>query len=156
MKSLDELRDEIKILADNHIDTDELVRIANAVEREVEECYFELPKDADGEYIHIGDELDRGKVFRIEITDGGDHKAYVQTSQSNPQLEWYYCKYAHHKQPTVKDVLEEFASKRIRLFLTAPIATSANDIEECRKVNDEACEKLTAEFAERLQLREED
>ena len=51
IKSLDELRKEIEILKGNNIDTYELVRISEAIEREVEEGYIELLKDADGERI---------------------------------------------------------------------------------------------------------
>ena len=39
MKSIEQLHNEIQILNDNNIDTEELVRIADAIEREVEEGY---------------------------------------------------------------------------------------------------------------------
>ena len=78
MKAIDELRDEIRILRDNNIDTDELVRIADAIERELEEGYVELPTDVNGEHIHIGDKL-MGKYLegnpvvectRLTLTNG--------------------------------------------------------------------------------------
>ena len=48
--------------------------IADAIEHELEECYVELPKDFDGEYIHIGEAMEDadgplGCVWLIGLND---------------------------------------------------------------------------------------
>jgi len=78
-----------------------------------ESTHVELPKDEDGEYIHIGDVMDSkvdylfdGKPFTVrglvlcedgwEITDGRFGNRYKPDSLR------------HHREPTVEDVLREF------------------------------------------------
>ena len=137
LDGIGELLKEIQIFNENDIDTDELVRIADAIEREVEERYIELPKDSDGEHIHIGDKL-MGKHLegnpivectRLTLTNGwmvGHGRA-----DGTPNL------FVHHKPPTVEDVLWEFA-------LEIDQAVDA----------DVSVEKTIAEYAAKLKLRE--
>ena len=119
------------------------LRMLDEIEQEVAERYIELPKDEDGEIIHIGDELYRGRVCRIEMADDGDHKVYVRTSPNNPQLEGLLCKYMHHHhEPTIEDVLREMlGSYDIKRGYTCGHQTPQNEI--------------IAEYAERLQLKED-
>ncbi len=84
-----------------------------------EHGWVRLPKDADGEYIHFGDVLDQfgtpmtvyamsdpdpdqGDCMLELITDGISDSTWVRAR-----------KMRHHKQPTVEDVLTEFAAKLI-------------------------------------------
>ena len=108
MESLDELRDEIRILADNHIDTDELERIADAIEREVEERYIERPVDADGMVIAPADNMvdQNGEQFivsSIELLASGECLVYRKGTLGSE-----FANLCHHKPPTVEDVLREF------------------------------------------------
>ena len=90
--------------------------------------YVELPKDADGEYIHVGDVMEgfdkhdslkkvMGKVITVrfeadELVDvavqawNGDGKSW-RRAYLDPDASVY----RHHHEPTVEDVLSEFASK---------------------------------------------
>ncbi len=140
MNSIDELREEIRILRNNNIDTDELVRIADAIERELGEGYVELPRDADGEHIHVGDKL-VGKYLK--------GNPVVQCTRLTLTSDWMVGHghqggtanlFAHYKEPTVEDVLREFAD-----------LVREEQVERAQ-ISDE----VIAEFAERLQLRDDD
>ena len=137
IKGLDELRKEIEILKGNNIDTYELVRISEAIEREVEECYVELPKDADGIPIHFGERLSVDGRYGTYIvgnmtycTDGwsiGTDWGQIGRPEED----------AHHlKLPTVEDVLRDFA------YCCEEGAT------------EQSIDEIIAEYAKRLQLRE--
>ena len=140
MNSIDELRDEIRILRDNNIDTDELVRIADAIEREMEEEYAPLPKDADGVPIHIGDRVENNeRVVRITLTDGSWEPSVFVDKAPCVLEEYFCCEVSHYHEPTVEDVLREFALKCEDAGYAGP------------KV-----EEIASEFAERLQLKERD
>ena len=73
-------------------------------------CYIELPKDADGEPIHVGDEVE-------EIDYDGSHHVNELRMRENG---WWVSgdglcrrphKYRHYHAPTVEDMLKEFANK---------------------------------------------
>ena len=102
-----------------------------------ESAWVELPKDADGEPIHAGDVLDvYGKtieVVELRIGRSGwvivsrDGNAYADTSA-----------FAHHKPPTVEDVMVEFAT----------------DWESAQDGEDKAA--VLKEYAAKLQLKEDE
>ena len=106
-----------------------------------ESTHIELPKDAHDECIYVGDVMDGyGKtieVVELRIGRSGwvivsrDGNAYADTSA-----------FAHHKPPTVEDVLTDFA----RLY----------DSIGGRENEDELWDTLLAEYASKLQLRSED
>lgn len=60
MAITDELRKWIDRYTMREYAYNELTKIADRIDAELTERYVELPKDADGEVIHIGDELDDG------------------------------------------------------------------------------------------------
>lgn len=100
--------------------------------------FIELPKDADGEYIHLGDVMEwcNGSftVHELKLTEDG-----WQTWDS----EHGYTVHAdecirHHHAPTVEDVLREFAMR------TDEIPNDASGIEPFKA--------LVADFAKRLRL----
>lgn len=77
---------------------------------------IELPKDADGEYLHIGDVMDNSHksgfdakvVIGISYHEGG--KVCVRIDEE--RLRWLDpTDLKHHHEPTVADVLREFALK---------------------------------------------
>lgn len=74
-----------------------------------ENGWVRLPKDADGEYIHIGDRVeDNERVVRIVLTDGSwEPSVYIETLPN--VLHEYFChEISHYHEPTVEDVLREF------------------------------------------------
>ena len=99
--------------------------------------WMRLPKDADGEYIHIGDELDDGlrrafapkKVKMLMLEDDEWALNFGGGWCSLKNHEW-----RHHKQPTVEDLLRDYAS----LILLA----------DCRDDED----ALVAEYASKFRL----
>ena len=66
-----------------------------------ENGWVKLPVDADGEYIRIGDVMDKGKVTCIR--DCGKGWEVILNS-----LYTYDAPSLHHHEPTVEDVLREF------------------------------------------------
>jgi len=116
----------------------ELDELADAIEREVKERYIELPKDADGEYIRIGDRVeDNERVVRIVLTNGSwEPSVYVEKAPC--LLEEYFCnEVSHYHEPTVEDVLREFA---LEIDPAADVDVSGA--------------KTIAEYAAKLKLRE--
>ena len=76
------------------------------------DTHMELPKDADGEYIHIGDRMeDNERVARIVLTDDScEPSVYLEKLPS--VLHEYFCHEVHHyHKPTVEDVLREFGDE---------------------------------------------
>ena len=103
-------------------------------------CYIELPKDADGEPIHVGDVLtddaefeSEGKVVRLMFENEGWLVGFDERVKwAEPSThEWH-----HYHVPTVEDVLREFIC----------------DHEE--GIRDEV--DLITEYAAKLRLAEED
>ena len=89
---------------------DELIKLIDAIEREIAEKYMELPVDADGVPIHVGDAMYDGKVAKLVISDDGEHSVYVY-KLPNVQHEIYCYETAHVKPDPIKELLEEFADK---------------------------------------------
>lgn len=122
----------------------------DAIEREVEECYIELPKDADGEHIHMSDEMEsvyEGRAFIVKRLKYSEKHGWMIGGACKDDLSEYNLyaskNYAskncrHHKPPTVKDVLKEFA---LEVDPGADVDISGAEV--------------IAKFAKRLQLNEE-
>jgi hypothetical protein len=72
-----------------------------------ESAWVELPKDADGEYIHVGDTLDGyGKTIEVVELRYGRSGWVIISRDGNGYADTFA--FTHHK-PTVEDVLREFA-----------------------------------------------
>lgn len=108
----------------------------------VDERYIELPKDANGEVIHIGDKITyhglcerhQGKVLEVKgimsLSDGIDAVLVYDTEL----VKLYANNCRHYHKPTVEDVLREFG----------------DEVQRCCDTED-----TIAEYAKKLQLREE-
>ena len=131
MSITSELRDFVDGLACHMVTRDMLLAIADRIDetheneltmergRAITELgsniarnYIPLPKDADGEYIHIGDVMewcDSGETLTVEGI-GSDVLFYIDGENA----EWTAARNKrHHHEPTVEDVLREFAEKVI-------------------------------------------
>ena len=134
---------ELNVIADRIDAEHERVRAESIIdmtdESMAEHGWVRLPKDADGEYIHIGNELDVGFVARIVITDD-EWPPYLYAYKETPHiLTQHFCnEVSHYHAPTVEDVLTEFAAKLI---------------ERGELTNGGA--QTIAEYAAKLQLRED-
>lgn len=144
MKSIKELREEIRILKQDHIDTYELVRIAGAIEQEIDSDYMRLPRDRNGVPIHVGDEmvyvLPSGKQIRrcVKYVSSNEFAGYETCHKGECELSIYGASSHHHYEPpTVERVLREFADEYDSVSGYAP---------------DE--NEVLAKFAERLRLRD--
>ena len=72
-----------------------------------ESAWVELPKDADGEYIHVGDVLDGyGKTIEVVELRYGRSGWVLISRDGNGYADTFA--FTHHA-PTVEDVLREFA-----------------------------------------------
>ena len=105
--------DEITAIADR-IDAEHESKVAEVASGwdYWESTHIELPKDADGEYIHIGDEVETIDFGTVEV-EGFVHHAVAFYSYSKQPA--YLCttpaNLCHHHAPTVEDVLREFADE---------------------------------------------
>ena len=119
----------------------ELRRIADLIDHEM----VELPKDADGEYIHIGDVMewcDSGETLTVEGI-GSDVLFYIDGENA----EWTAARNKrHHHEPTVEDVLREFADEMNQNL--GMYTGEAIDADEWR----DADNKTIAEYAAKLRL----
>ena len=102
--------------------------------------YVKLPKDADGEYIHVGDVLTDGKYTFVayELAVFGDGSWSIRNEDGNA---WAACDVTHHHEPTVEDVLREMSTK-LRQAWIGPETFDHNAI--------------IAEYAAKLRLAKED
>ncbi len=110
-----------------------------------EHGWIRLPKDADGEYINIGDVVvgkEDGEddfIFEVyEIAFFPDGSCNIRAANDYGFDPWQV---SHHHEPTVEDVLREFAEK-----------VTDSQIPGVHPTYEEAI----AEYAQRLQLREVD
>lgn len=132
-----------------------------------EHGWVKLPVDADGEVIHIGDVMDgvnkydplkevTGEVITIHFDAIGESKFEATVglrvwskygkSYHTSYIDPYASTYRHHHEPTVEDVLREFAEKMAEN--TAMYVAESWDADE----RDEADAAAIAEFASRLRL----
>lgn len=84
----------------------EIEPMLNAIETELAERYVALPLDADGEPIHVGDE--------IQLINGGRDEVRSMTINGAGWLVnergWWPIN-LHHHPPTVEDVLEDMIAE---------------------------------------------
>ena len=116
-KILREEHDELTAIADR-IDAEHESACAEAYGNGVmsvpialdESAWVELPKDADGEYIHVGDVLDGyGKTIEVVEMRYGRSGWVLISRDGNGYAD---CEaFTHHHAPTVEDVLREFADE---------------------------------------------
>lgn len=104
--------------------------LADEIEREIAERYMELPVDADGEPIHIGDLIeyhDRDGAYRLHaqgVYVYSDGRLCGETYVMNERLGiWEPDKCSHIKPRTLEDVLKELACDVRREWVeNAPLA----------------------------------
>lgn len=112
-------------------------------ENMAEHGWIRLPKDADGQYINIGDELDgygypKGGAYCKAIVNDVTILAGPIGSFYKSWLMWDATEVCHHHEPTVEDVLREFVTEFNR-----------DDTELCD-------EEIIERFAAKLQLRNDE
>lgn len=125
--------------------TIELDGIAERIEQEVSERFMELPLDADGVPIRVGDVVEAGFDGTQEIAgvsgENSDFPYVFFFPDDGTEAQWCEAQDCHHHAPTVEDVLREFAEK-----------ITDSQIPDVHPTYEEA----VAEYAQRLQLREVD
>ena len=122
---------------------DELIKLTDAIEREIAEKYMLLPVDAECEPIHIGDAMDDGKVAKLVISDDGEHSVYVY-KLPNVQHELYCYETAHVKPDPLKELLNDHLQEREKIV--RKLESSLITLGEAESEED-TCDKL---FAERI------
>lgn len=132
MKSIDELREYVNRVNLGGISKAELhswgMELADEIEREIADRYMELPLDADGVPIHLGDKMNEGKVAKLVIADDGEHSVYVYKLPN--VLHEFYSYEVARKPRTLEDVLEEFADLPERIDRIAATKRYAAEIRE--------------------------
>lgn len=79
------------------------------IEQEIAERYIELPVDADGVPIHVGDELYNGEVIAFGgLAEGGVVFVHRGFDDGNYILEAFASNITHHVKPrTIEEVLRD-------------------------------------------------
>lgn len=93
------------------------------LETMAEHGWAKLPKDADGEYIHIGDRVeDNERVARIVLTDGSWEPSVYVEKLPNVLHEHFCNEVSHYHKPTVEDVLRELCAA----YMDTPLDDSSD------------------------------
>ena len=121
---------------------DELDEKMRATQRELDDRYQLLPMDADSEVIHVGDELcgygyPHGGVYCKAIANECTILVGVDDEPYGDWLMWDAGDCHHYHKPTIEDILRRFGF----MYGTA---------------NADELDSLVAEYAERLQLKEDE
>ena len=148
LEGIGQLRKEIQLLKEyNDIDTDELEKTADAIEREVESKYNELlPKDVSGKTVRYGCYVTvcpyDGKPMKVNALrlSGFGWSVVFEDGSSEYLYRVLVC-----EPPTVEDVLEEALNKAANLDRKEGYWPSAADITN-----------IVNEIAPKLQLKEEE
>ena len=93
----------------------EFDRLANAIQAEVDERFMELPLDADGVPIRVGDKVQFRNDAPVTVDSIGTSKVYANDSGFFGSNGGFYgqgtLKNVHHVKPrTLEDVLRDFAN----------------------------------------------
>lgn len=145
MKSIKELREEIRILKLANIDAAKLERIADAIRQEIDSYYMRVPTDDDGVPIRVGDVMACDRIDgtqirkRVWYVSPDGFAGFEDCPEGEATLRMYGagCHY-HYDPPTVEKVLREFAN------------LVRNEGLEQSQISDETI----AEYAAKLQLRD--
>ena len=146
-KALDEWKAErgqmwLKGYAECHA---ELLDGNETIASDLEGCgWIRLPKDADGEYIHVGDVMewvrykDDGPTIVRTVSGIGNGVFFAWSDEQGRYAQYEAHAYRHYQAPTVEDVLREFGI----------------DWEHESDCEDRAA--LLKEYATKLQLKEDE
>lgn len=112
IRALDKLRElcaDVKSMDFASVGCDAVLEIADEIEQEITERYMELPVDADGVPIHVGDCLQlgdtRGEVVALTYCPANGKLPWEWQCDTG---DWYNTAFAYHVKPrTVEDVLHE-------------------------------------------------
>ena len=121
--------------------------IADRIDAAVASEYVRLPKDADGEPIHIGDVMDTEHFGTVEVEGFVHHSVAFYNYSEQPA---YLCTTPvdlchHYHEPTVEDVLRECCGKYHSLFVD-----DMNDAINRVERDYIAPSEVIAEYAEKL------
>ena len=131
-----------------------LAEMIEAVEREISERFVELPIDADGVLIHVGDVVqglgDAGPVQHVELWDDG----WVVVFEFAPGQFTRYSGDAvrHYKPRTVEDVLEDFVRNGVEPISRENREVDLSDVAFC--IDKGEMRKYAAEIRELMGVSE--
>ena len=120
MESIEKLRTAARNVAkgrnlENHEECNLFLIIADEIEREISERYMELPLDADGVPIRVGDVMLDYQTPRNVIAVASDSfvmDGFKNGSFYRPGLA---CNHSHYKQRTLFDVLAEVENRELSI-----------------------------------------
>lgn len=89
----------------------DLLDIADDIEREIAERYMELPLDADGVPVHVGDKMQYhgGEPFTVCAVAPGVIHMWAAAKLGERSTTYHYAPdlCTHHKPRTIEDVLQD-------------------------------------------------
>lgn len=112
---------------------DRFSAIADRIDAALVERYVELPEDADGEVIHLGDKMDEGVVGRIVIKDDGEHSAYLYKLPN--VLHEYFCADIGHVHPdSWERIIEDAQADGVRYHNDGRPSDFDALVERCKRL----------------------
>lgn len=142
IKALDKLRTAARNMAkgrnlEHHEECNLLLRIADEIEAEIAERYMELPTDADGVPIRVGDKMQYhgGEPFTVcAVAPGVIHTwAVVKLGERKTTYDYAPAQCTHYKPRTLEDVLRGFGAEfddYDDVWLNEKVAEYADEIRE--------------------------
>lgn len=147
IKAMEELREKIRLDVNNPWSDlqGDLLSLCDKVEREIAERYMELPLDADGTPIHVGDKMQYhgGEPFTVCAVAPGVIHTWVAVKLGERMTTYDYkpSQCTHYKPRTIEDVLREYALEMNLTYETGEIGGEERA---------EALDDLTAKYAKEL------
>lgn len=137
MRSVDKLREKIRLDVNNPWSDlkGDLLSLVDKVEAEIEERYMELPVDADGVPIRVGDKLEYRELTFDAFSVAEDvvfRECGFESGRYTVDV-YDHSDVRHHNPRTLEDVLADFA---------AEVENDRNTIETARKYADEIRELM--------------
>lgn len=95
----------------NTSDHDKIDKMVREAQRELDSRYQLLPLDADGEIIHVGDEMFYGDDVFVVCGVGQENGRAAVYYTEEGRYDAYFASVCHHyHKPTVEDLLRRFGS----------------------------------------------
>lgn len=130
---------------------EQLRKIADEIEREIAEHYMELPVDADGVPIHVGDKMQYhgGEPFTVCAVAPGVIHVWAAVKLGERCTTYHYApeQCTHYKPRTLEDVLREYALEMNLTYETGEIGG-----EERAEALDDLTAKYAAEIREQIEV----
>lgn len=147
------MRDELRVCRECNArpTIDAMIAFADDIEREFADRYIELPLDANGEPIHMGDIVQYGREEPYEVKEIRFLAGYEDEVGDGDRFGGLLSmSVRHYRPPTVEDVLDELTDETVKV--TASYYDDVLGVDEFT----DAVHELVVEYAKKLRIAGDD